>query len=126
MVLPRWLARSNRIFTNRVLGKLPAAWSPFVLAHHVGRRTGRPYTTPLMTFRTDSGFVFALTYGPGADWVRNVLSSGTFLMDRRGVRYALSRVRLIHRSEAQRYLPRPIRLVLKVLRVDWFLAADSR
>ena len=35
------------------------------------------YRTPLNVFRGDEDhFVIALTYGPGADWVRNIVAAG--------------------------------------------------
>jgi deazaflavin-dependent oxidoreductase (nitroreductase family) len=124
MVLPRWLARFNRRVTNRVLGRIPSRWSPLVLLHHVGRTSGKQYSTPLAAFRTDFGFVFALTYGPGADWVQNVLGADSFAIDARGVRHELAGARLIPRTEASRYLPTPVRVALRLLRVEWFLAAE--
>lgn len=124
MALPRWLARFNRSVTNRVVSRLPCRRLPFVNVHHVGRRSGRQYTTPLMAFRTETGFVFALTYGPGADWVRNVLSAEWFEMETAGRRYRLIGGRLVPRREALSYLPNVVGRVLRLLGVRWFLAAD--
>lgn len=46
------------------------------VVHHVGRRSGTPYETPVVVEATDDGFVIALPYGTRADWVKNVLASG--------------------------------------------------
>ena len=124
MVLPRWLARTNRVLTNRILGLLPRRWSPFVIVHHVGRRTGTNYATLLAAFPTGDGFVLTPTYGPDADWVRNVMASGSFSLDRRGETYYLSAARLITRGEAWPYLPWLIRLAMLLLRVQWYVRAD--
>ncbi|MET0772871.1 MAG: nitroreductase family deazaflavin-dependent oxidoreductase [Candidatus Limnocylindrales bacterium] len=48
----------------------------FCVLTHVGRRSGRVYRTPLNVFRRRDRVVFALTYGSGAEWVRNVLAAG--------------------------------------------------
>ncbi|MGX1778835.1 nitroreductase family deazaflavin-dependent oxidoreductase [Nocardia brasiliensis] len=75
-IAPRRLAHFNRVVTNRLVrvaaGKLP----PYSLIHHVGRRTGRPFTTPVFgTYRADLLLV-PLFYGDRSDWVRNLLAAG--------------------------------------------------
>ena len=45
---------------------------------HRGRRSGRIYETPVNVFRRSDGYVVALTYRAGADWVRNVLTAGVW------------------------------------------------
>ena len=76
MPLPRSLAEFNRRFTNKV-SRHVAGWLPgFGIVIHTGRTSGRVYETPVNVFRTDQGFVFALTYGR-ADWVQNVMAAGS-------------------------------------------------
>jgi deazaflavin-dependent oxidoreductase (nitroreductase family) len=43
---------------------------------HVGRRSGRIYTTPVSARRTGDLVMIALTFGNQSDWVRNVRSAG--------------------------------------------------
>ena len=124
MVLPRWLALANRKFTNRVLGLIPRRWSPFVIVHHRGRRSQRTYSTLAAAFRTPTGFVLTPTYGPDADWVRNILAAGSFDLDRRGEMHRLANARLIPRNEAWPHLPLPVRLAMRLLGVKWYLEAD--
>jgi deazaflavin-dependent oxidoreductase (nitroreductase family) len=54
-----------------------------VLTHH-GRRTGGTYRTPVNVFRRGDTYLFFLTYGSDAQWVRNVLSTGTCSIETRG------------------------------------------
>ncbi len=124
MVLPRWLARVNRSLTNRILGLIPRRWSPFVVVHHVGRRSGERFATLLAAFRTSTGFVLTPTYGPDADWVRNIIATGTFVLDRRGTLLELSNARLVPRREAWPHLPRVVRIAMRLLGVEWYVAAD--
>ena len=124
MPLPRWLARTNRAFTNRVLGSIPRRISPFLLVHHTGRHSGRTYTTPLAGFDTPSGIIITPTYGPRADWVQNVLAAETLLVDRKGIVRAYGGARLIPRFEAWPHLPRLVRLAMRVLRIDWYVYAE--
>ena len=124
MVLPRWLARFNRRVTNRILGLIPRRISPFVIVHHVGRTSGKPHATLAAAFPASAGFVLTPTYGPEADWVRNVLAAGSFTLDRRGDHYRLANSRLVPRAEAWPYLPGPVRLAMRLMGIEWYVLAD--
>ncbi len=125
MVLPRWLGKVNRSITNRILARVPARFSPFVTVHHRGRKSGQLYSIPLTAFRTETGYVFTPTYGPDADWVRNVMAADSFTLERDGQTYELHNTRLVTRAEAWPFLPLLIRVAMRVLRVQWYVAADS-
>ena len=120
MVLSRRVARFNRRATNRVLGHL-ASWLPgFGVLTHVGRRSGRRYRTPLNVFRTPDGYVVALTYGPDADWVKNVLATGECELTTRGRTIRLRQPRVVH-DEGRRAMPLPVRQVLRLIGASDFL-----
>lgn len=77
MVLPDRLRYINKVFTNRIMRLIAGRWySPVVLIRHYGRKTGKIYETPLLLAKSVDGFVFALTYGAGVDWYRNILAAG--------------------------------------------------
>ncbi len=124
MPLPRSLARFNRRVTNRILGSLPRRLSPFVTVSHVGRVTGRVYTVLLASFDTPTGVVLTPTYGPQADWVKNLFQAESFRMDRRGETRVFAAPRLVGREEAWPHLPRLVRLAMRVLRIQDFVVAD--
>jgi hypothetical protein len=67
--------------------------------------------------------VVALTYGPGTDWVRNVLAAGECRLERRGRRVRLVNPRVV-RDPARRLVPQPVRLVLPLIGADHFLLLD--
>ena len=125
MPLPRWLARFNRRFTNRFFRLFAGRLPPWVIMQHRGRRSGRTYEVPLAAFRIDGGFVFALTYGSGADWVRNVLAAGECEIVRGGAVHSLSNPRLIPAAEGLGFTNRAVQLVLRVIHCDEFLAMDE-
>ncbi|GLI26506.1 hypothetical protein ARHIZOSPH14_07480 [Agromyces rhizosphaerae] len=52
--------------------------------HHVGRSTGTEYSTPIGAKPTAGGFVVALPYGSGAQWVRNVVAAGSAVLEHDG------------------------------------------
>lgn len=113
MPLPRLLGRINRRLTNPILwpivARLPGSWFGRVV--HVGRRSGRRYRTPVLAFRHGDHFVFALTYGPGTQWVRNVVAAGACEFETRQGRRHLVEPRLFHDRE-RRSVPPSVRLVL--------------
>jgi deazaflavin-dependent oxidoreductase (nitroreductase family) len=111
VVLPRGLARFNRVATNRVLGKLAGRVPTLVAVRHSGRRSGRTYETPINVFRTSDGYVAALTYGPDTDWVRNVVAAGGCELKVRGEWLPMTAPRIVH-DERRTAVPRAIRPVL--------------
>ncbi len=125
MVLPRWLGKVNRSVTNRVLALIPARLSPFAIVHHRGRKSGQMYSVPLAAFRTATGFLFTPTYGPDADWVRNVMAADSFTLERKGHTYEVGNTRLVNREEAWPDLPLLIKVAMRLLGVRWFVAADT-
>jgi deazaflavin-dependent oxidoreductase (nitroreductase family) len=65
---------------RRVAGNLPG----FGVLTYRGRKTGRIYHTPINVFRRGDAYVFFLTYGSDAQWVRNVLAAGSCSLETRG------------------------------------------
>jgi deazaflavin-dependent oxidoreductase (nitroreductase family) len=100
MQLPQWLARFNRHVTNPIQ-RMWAGWAPaFGILEHVGRKSGKPYRTPLNVFPTDDGVAILLTYGPNRDWLKNVLSAGEARMQRHGSTIDLRNPRVMPKAEA--------------------------
>ena len=120
MPAPRSVARFARRFTNplflRVAGRLPG----FAIVNHVGRRSGRAYRTPVNAFRTEGGYIIALTYGPESDWVKNVLAAGWCKLLTMGRRVRLSDPR-IETDQSKGWAPLPVRLVLTLVRAPQYM-----
>jgi deazaflavin-dependent oxidoreductase (nitroreductase family) len=49
-----------------------------------GRKTGRVYHTPINVFRRSDTYLFFLTYGSDAQWVKNILAAGSCSLETRG------------------------------------------
>jgi deazaflavin-dependent oxidoreductase (nitroreductase family) len=87
---------------------------------HRGRRSGREYQTPVNVFRTGDRYLFALTYGPGSDWVQNVLAAGGCELRTRRRTIALTDPRVFR--DRTRAGIRPVeRQVLRLMGVADFL-----
>jgi deazaflavin-dependent oxidoreductase (nitroreductase family) len=120
MPIPRVIARLNRVGLNR-LARRVAPWVPGLgVVIHRGRRTGREYRTPVNVFQASSGVRIALTYGPGCDWVKNVIAAGGCRLHTRGQYLDLTAPLVVH--DPARSGIRPLeRPVLGLLRVHDFL-----
>jgi hypothetical protein len=121
----RTIARFNNRVTNRLLGPIVWYLPGFGTIEHVGRKTGRRHVSPMMAFRSsdERRLTFALTYGPEAEWVKNVLAAGELTFDSRwSGRLRLSQPRLMN-DPARRPVPSLIRMVLRLMSVDDFLEA---
>src|SRR5258706_7565855 len=82
----RWQSRIRTAFlvvlkhtlnpvTRRLAG---TSFGPFASVQHVGRRSGKPYATPIIVSPAADGLVIELTYGPAVDWHQNLLAAGGF------------------------------------------------
>jgi deazaflavin-dependent oxidoreductase (nitroreductase family) len=115
-----WMRPFTKRFVNPltrlVAGRLP--W--FAIVHQVGRTSGRRYNTPMNVFRNADAWIFALTYGGDADWVRNVIEAGECTITTRGRLVRLTDPELIV-DPSRRLVPQPVRAFLGLLRVAEFL-----
>lgn len=93
------------------LGLAGARWSPIGVVHHVGRRSGRRYGTPLAIHRRGDRLFVPLTYGPDARWCLNVLAAGGCRVLLRGRELEASRPRVVGRDALTSSLARRYRLV---------------
>ncbi len=103
MAYPRWLAKINKHLFNP--GQVKRGKYPVVT--HIGRRSGRPYRTPLDAFPTNTGYVLVARYGPESDWVQNVLAAGEASLTIEGVEHPLGSPRLVGLTEALDALTAP-------------------
>lgn len=121
MPLPAWLAHANRRITNPVLGRISDRVPPLATVHHVGRKSGRRFSTPIMAFRQPHGFVVALTYGSRVQWLRNVEAAGGGSLTQRGVRHRVGAPRRLTGEEGAARVPGWVRLLLQRMDVTEFV-----
>ena len=110
------LARFNRRLPNKVIGTVAGRrLSPVALMVHQGRRSGRQYRTPVMPLPLGDGFLVSLPYGPGRDWVANVLAAGRCTLQRGGRRFELADPRLLDAAGAAPLVPAALRPALRLV-----------
>ena len=114
-----WTRRStkkgNRYLRGIAGTRLGMLYFDLGALHHVGRRSGKPYVTPLSAYPLGDGFVLSAAY-PKVDWCENVLAAGKCTLRWNGKEYALQNPELIPAAEAMKAYP---------LLVKPFLAAQS-
>jgi deazaflavin-dependent oxidoreductase (nitroreductase family) len=118
------MAQVNKTGLNRLTSFI-APWAPgWAVVIHRGRTSGRTFRTPLWAFRRPGGYVVALTFGSGADWVRNVVAAGGCELESRRRHYQMGAPRL-YRDENASDMPAVIGFVLRrVIKAPEFLSLD--
>jgi deazaflavin-dependent oxidoreductase (nitroreductase family) len=120
----RKVARFNRRFLNRLTSKIAGHLPGFGIVSHVGRRSGKTYHNPVNVFRTNDGYIIALTYGAQSDWVKNVLAAGSCELQTRGRRVRLRNPR-IETDEGKGWAPLPVRLILNLIDAPQYMRLSS-
>jgi deazaflavin-dependent oxidoreductase (nitroreductase family) len=110
----------NKASFNR-LTLLFAGRYVYAAVHHVGRRSGRAYATPVFAFHIAEGFIITLPYGASTDWCRNVMADGQCTIQWRGVTYAVNKPEVVPVATACPLLPAWARLLLRLIPIRQFL-----
>lgn len=71
-------------YADPVLGPFARRLPGFGIVIHSGRKSGRTYHTPVNVFRRGDDYLFFLTYGSEAAWVKNILAAGSCSIETRG------------------------------------------
>ena len=85
---------------------------------HRGRTSGRAYETPVGVVATDDGFLIAMPYGLQANWLRNLLASGSAAIVHEGLTHAVDQPEIVPMREVATRFPASDQLGFRVLRVD--------
>jgi len=77
----------------------PGAYASII--RHRGRRTGRPYETPVGVVPMDDDFLVMLPYGSNTQWLRNVLAAGEATLVTEGQTVHVDRPETIRFSDVE-------------------------
>jgi deazaflavin-dependent oxidoreductase (nitroreductase family) len=113
----------NRVATNRVLGTIAWAVPPLAVVHHVGRKSGRRYRTPVVAIRSADGFVIPMTYGRDVDWARNMVRAKGCELERMGRRVRLTKPRIVGFAQAAPHLPAAVRPLFRAANLPGYVLA---
>jgi hypothetical protein len=113
------LRRFNRTVTNRLQRSAGEPGASASVIRHQGRISGRSYETPIVPFATDDrGFLVSLPYGPGTDWVKNVLAHGSAVLVTDGCTYAVDRPEVVATDLVEDLFPPSEQRTHRLFRVD--------
>jgi deazaflavin-dependent oxidoreductase (nitroreductase family) len=111
--------RFHRAVGNRL--QMRSAGTPGRYAsviRHQGRTTGRTYETPVWAVPTEDGFVIAVVYGSGTDWLKNVLASGTAAIVNDGDTCSVGQPEIVPMASVKAYFPANIARAQRLVRAD--------
>jgi deazaflavin-dependent oxidoreductase (nitroreductase family) len=120
MPMPLWWGHINKKLLNpRALEN--GKWDVIT---HVGRSSGKTYRTPLDATEVEGTFLFIVVYGSRADWVQNILASGTAALETGGEVIQLCQPRLVPGEIARPTLDGLVTLPPRFLKVNEYLQMD--
>lgn len=125
MHIPRFMRHVNRVVTNPLLGTIAWLVPPLAVIHHRGRKSGRPYRTPVVAFRTAGGFVIPMTYGRDVDWAQNMVRAGGAEIERLGMRTKVRKPRIVGIGKAEMELPAGTRGFFRLADFPGYVLVDD-
>ncbi|GAA1727328.1 nitroreductase family deazaflavin-dependent oxidoreductase [Isoptericola hypogeus] len=128
--------------------KLSSRVPPWATLHHVGRKSGREYRTPVVAFAARAPIDPATVTRPGApvaiaehrdvlvlhplpwaadvDWCRNVRAAGSYTLTRKGVDYRVDQLRVVDADEARGMLGGFVGASSQLIGIEDFLVGRLR
>jgi deazaflavin-dependent oxidoreductase (nitroreductase family) len=92
--------------------------------HHVGRRTGRTYDTPVVVRVTDEAVYVPLPFGERTDWYRNARAAGGSWVTWKGAYHWLGRPVVVDRGAAGSGFSRLMQQVMRIARIEQVVRFD--
>jgi len=125
MNLPRFLRSVNRVLTNPLMRTFAWLVPPLAVVHHVGRKSGRTYRTPVLAFPSARGVVIPMTYGRDVDWARNLVRAGGGAVEQMGRRVPVRSPRIVGFDAVAPRLPAPLRAAFRVAQWPGYVVVDA-
>ncbi len=104
-LLPVLRPLMKNVFNPPMLRAAAQGKARYAVVHHVGRRSGTGYHTPVDARRTSEGVLILLPYGPVTDWCRNVLAAGRCALSLDGEELELTEPEVVAASVAEAQVP---------------------
>jgi deazaflavin-dependent oxidoreductase (nitroreductase family) len=119
------MVRVNKHVLNALMMRWAGRGSYPALIHHIGRRSGKAYATPVMVQATPEGFVIPLPYGADTDWCQNVRKAGTATLEHKGESFTVVDPQVIDAEAALPLLSSRRRRAVQRIHVAQFLAVKT-
>ncbi|HEY6797528.1 MAG TPA: nitroreductase/quinone reductase family protein [Kineosporiaceae bacterium] len=89
--------------------------------HHIGRRSGTRYITPVVADEIDGGYLVPLPYGTAVDWLHNVQAAGHATLDVHGRTVTVTDPEVLTAVDALPLMPATRARLWQLLRMEHFL-----
>ena len=108
----------NKRYLNPLMLKI-AGHRPFpqAIIHHVGRKSGRSYITPIAVTPIAHGFVVPLAYGTDVDWCRNILATGSSTLQWHDTTYQVTEPEIVDTASVITEFPPFQQAIFRMLKV---------
>ncbi len=111
----RLLTLYHKHVTNPVMVRFFSGRSEHAaLLHHVGRRSGKAYATPVTAHRTEDTIIVPLPYGTGVDWLRNLQAAGKGVVDLGNRSVAVDDLEVVPIADIMMLLPRSVARIVQM------------
>lgn len=110
----RFIRFNQQILNPKTLQVAGCGESGYSYIKHVGRRSGKEYTTPVVSKSLSDGFVIPLPYGANVEWCRNVLAAGSCTLIWNNQEYKMERPELIGQAGALKGFPAVTRVLSRL------------
>ena len=95
----------SKNFNPLVTREIEAGTSPNSLILHTGRKSGKPYRTPVDATYLGDFLLITLPYGNRSDWTKNVLAAGGCGVVHKGQTFTASQPQVMPAEEAVGLIP---------------------
>lgn len=114
------IRRFNRAIFNPII-KMIAGRFFYSLVFHIGRNSGKVYSTPVLAVKKDDSLYVPLPYGLDTDWLLNVQSAGKCKIKNNGILYSVTEPVIVDSNTALLFFSQNIQNALIKAKVDLFL-----
>jgi deazaflavin-dependent oxidoreductase (nitroreductase family) len=104
----RLAKRLKKYVTNPVMIRFSGRSGQSAIVHHVGRRSGTPYATPVIAHQTSQDVIIPLPYGTDLDWLRNLRAAAQAVVDLEGHSVRVGEPAVVAMNDVIDLLPAPM------------------
>jgi deazaflavin-dependent oxidoreductase (nitroreductase family) len=116
----------NKAVTNPAMMRMAGRTNWYAtVVRHVGRRSGKPYATPVVAEPAGDHLYIPLPYGIHVDWCDNVLAAGGCVVERRGDRLETTAPAIVSAEEAAPMISPRRRRQFGLYGIDSYLRLES-
>ena len=102
------IKRFNKYVLNPMMLRFSGRSGPSAIVHHLGRRSGTPYATPVIAHQTHQDVIIPLPYGTEVDWLRNLLAAGQAVVELEGRSLTVDKPAVVAIDDVIDLLPAPM------------------